>query len=153
MSYKILLAIDQFEDGCAAVDVTVGIASVTQAKVHVVHVREVPRSLRVPPLETEQEAQTVVDGAVAILRAAEIEAEGTAISDRETRVARRIVEGAASNHCDAIVLDSLRLRGIQSIMGHGTRERVLRLSPLPVVVTPPSLSVDWGDLASIGRHG
>src|SRR5664280_1669611 len=52
-----------------------------------------------------------------------------------------IVEAALKRKCNAIVLGSLRLRGLQSMIGHGTRERVLKMSSLPVIVTPPALCV------------
>ena len=83
----------------------------------------------------------LVEETVLRLQTAGIAANGTACSAREHRVARRIVDEAADRRCDAIVLGSMRRRGFQSMLGQGTRERVLRMSPLPVIVTPPALGV------------
>ena len=139
MRNKLLLAVDQFEPGQAAVDFTIGLAARTKSDVQVLHVRELPNSLRVPALESSGEAQVLVEETVRRLQTAGIAAEGEVISDRENRVAQCIVKEASNTKCDTIVLGSLRLRGLQSITGHGIRERVLKLSPLPVIVTPTAL--------------
>jgi nucleotide-binding universal stress UspA family protein len=138
MRNKLLLAIDQFEPGQAAVDFTIRLAATSKSDVQVLHVRELPKSFRMPPLESAAEAQVLVEEAVGRLQTAGIAAQGEACSDRETHVARRIVEEASTRECSAIVLGSLRLRGLHSMMGHGTRERILKMSPLPVIVTPPA---------------
>ena len=138
MGFKLLLAIDQFEPGQAAVDFTIGLAARSRSEVYVFHVRDVPSSLGMAPLESEAEAQVLVDEAVYRLQAAGIAAEGGIRSDHGSCVAPLIVEEASTRHCSAIVLGSLRLRGLQSKMGRRTRERVLRMSPLPVIVTPPA---------------
>ncbi len=141
MRNRLLLAIDQFEPGQAALDYTIGLAATSKSDVEVLHVRELPASLRVPPLETTAEAEVLVEETVRRLQTAGIAASGAVCSAREHQVARRIVDEASSRRCDAIVLGSLRRRGLRSMMGQGTRERVLRMSPLPVVVTPPALGV------------
>jgi hypothetical protein len=75
-----------------------------------------------------------------------------ACSEREPHVARRIVNEASEKGCNAIILGSLRLRGLESIMGHGTRERVLKLSSLPVIVTPPALDTKKSKLPHVQRR-
>ena len=149
MRNRLLLALDQFEQGQAAVDFTIGLAATSRCQVQVLHIRELPHSLRVPPMESVAEAHVLVDETVRRLQTSGIEAEGEACSDRESNVARRIVEEASKRKCGAIVLGSLRLRGIQSMMGHGTRERVLKLSPLPVIVTPPAADAEGLRMASL----
>ena len=138
MKVRILLAIDQFESGQSAVDFTIALATKSKADVLVFHVREVPSSLGIAPLESPGEAQELVGLAVERLLVAGIAAEGDTCSDHVSCVASRIVNEATGRHCDAIILGSLRRRGIQSVMGHRTRERVLKMSPLPVLVTPPA---------------
>ena len=142
MSNRLLLAIGQFEPNSTAVDFTIGLAASARSEVQVFHVRELPASLRVTPLETVKEARILVDETVRRLQTAGVKAQGEACSDRETYVARRIVDQASEKSCNAIILGSLRLRGFDSIMGHGTRERVLKLSSLPVIVTPPALDTN-----------
>jgi nucleotide-binding universal stress UspA family protein len=139
MRDKVLLAIDQFEAGQAAVDFTIGLAAKSGASVTVFHVRELSRHLRIPPLESLTDAQWLVDQAVLRMQVAGIATEGHLISARDDDVARQIVDEASRRHCDAIVLGSLRLRGLHRVSGHGIRDRVLQNSPLPVIVTPTSL--------------
>ncbi len=141
MPDRLLLAIDQFETGQAAVDFVIGLATKSGASVRVLHVREVSRSLRVPPLETVVEAESVVEDAVRRIHGAGIRAEGLVRSARSEHLARCITDEAAGGRCDAIVLGSLRLRGVQRLSGHGVRERVLQLSALPVFITPTALRV------------
>jgi nucleotide-binding universal stress UspA family protein len=149
MRSRLLLAIDQTEPGQAALDFTIGLAATSKSNVQVLHVRELSNSLRVPPLESAAEAQVFVEETVHRLQSAGIPAEGETCSERESNVARRIVEEASRRGCNAIVLGSLRLRGLSSIMGHGTRERILKMSPLPVIVAPPVLGAKKQSMASL----
>jgi nucleotide-binding universal stress UspA family protein len=148
MRDSLFLAIDQFEPGQAAVDFAIGLAAKSGSDVRVFHVRELSRFLRVPPLETVGGAELLVADAVHRIRAAGVSAEGGVRSAREENVARCIVDGATEHHSEAIVLGSLRLRGLQRLSGHGVRERVLQLSSLPVIVTPTALQVRKRILAS-----
>ncbi len=139
---RLLLAIDQFEPGGAALDFTKGLATAGQS-VWVFHVRELTRFAGVPPLEAPVDAKFLVDSAVLSLHLAGISAEGRALNAQVESVARHIVEESRERKCDAIVLGSRRLRGLSRLAGWGVRENVLRLSPLPVLVAPTSLSVGW----------
>ena len=149
MPSKLLLAIDRGDASVTAVDFTIGLATTSSCSVHVVHIREMPISIRVPPLETMEEAYDLVIDALRRLHDAGIHADGEAHSGRETRVARQIVDEATRTRCDAIILGSLRRRGIDALSGRGTRERVLKMSPLPVIVTPPTLSTGRSAMASM----
>jgi nucleotide-binding universal stress UspA family protein len=133
---RLLLAIDQFESGQTALKFTAGLAASTGANVQVMHVRELSRAARVPPLETPAEADALVDEAVFSLRMAGIGADGRACSFPQDQVPRRIVEESTNWMCDAIVLGTRRLHGISRLSARGVRERVIRLSALPVVAAP-----------------
>ncbi|MGO9558807.1 MAG: universal stress protein [Acidimicrobiales bacterium] len=133
---RLLLAIDQFDSGQVALAFTCQLARDHGADVRVLHVHELPMNARVPPLESGSQARLLVDEAVFTLRLAGVGAEGRASSVRGDAVARVIAAEAAEWHCDAIVLGSRRLRGIDRLSGRGVRERVVRLSPLPVVAAP-----------------
>jgi nucleotide-binding universal stress UspA family protein len=76
---------------------------------------------------------------VLALRLADVGAEGRTCSAIEEHVATRIVAEAARWECDALILGSRRLRRIGRLTGRGIRERVVRLSPLPVIVAPTPL--------------
>jgi nucleotide-binding universal stress UspA family protein len=137
---RLMLALDQFDSGKVALNFTMGLASEQQARVRVIHVRELSRSVRIPPLETLTDAQTLVEQAVLNLRMAGLSADGEVCSTRDLHVANRIVEAATDWNCEAIVLGSRRYRGIGRLCGSGVRERILRLSSLPLVVAPVPLS-------------
>jgi nucleotide-binding universal stress UspA family protein len=133
---RLLLAIDQFESGQTALEFTTHLAASTGADVRVLHLRELAVYARVPPLETPADGQYLVDESVFSLRIAGVGAEGKACSTRSDRIARRIVEEASAWQCNAIVVGSRRLRGIDRLSGRGVRESILRLSPLPVITAP-----------------
>ena len=145
MRDRLLLAIDQFEPGQAAVDFTIGLAAKSGANVTVFHVRQLSKSLRVPPIETLADAHLLVDHAVLRMQVAGVATEGYFCSSRED-VAKVIVDESSYRKCDAIVLGSLRLRGLHRMGGGGVRERVLKHSPLPVIVTPTALCSGSGAL-------
>ncbi|MGA3146839.1 MAG: universal stress protein [Acidimicrobiales bacterium] len=136
----LLLAIDQFDSGQAAIDFTIGFAGRSRADVRVFHVRELSRFLRMPPLETVMEAEALVDEAVLRLQTAGVKAEGRVRSGRENDIGHLVVEEATAVACNAIVLGSLRLRGAQRIANHGVRECVVQHTSLPVIITPTALS-------------
>ena len=61
---RLMLAIDQFDSGQKALEFTGQRAAVTGTDVRVLHVRELSMYGRIPPLETPDEAQLLVDEAV-----------------------------------------------------------------------------------------
>ena len=136
---RLLLAMDQFDSGQAALALAMGLASSSGAGIVVLHVRERSPYMQVPPLETMAEAQNLVDDAVGTLARAGVDARGVVCSAGQHQLARRLVEEAAAWGCDAIVLGSNRLRGVHRVNGAGVRDRVVRTSPLPVLVAPASL--------------
>ena len=142
---RLLCAIDQFESGQTALEFVAGVASANDAGVCVLHMRELPRMARVLPLESPGEAEELVHDAVLSLRILGIAAEGRSYSVLEDHVARQIVHKALVWECQAIVLGSRRLRGISRLSGRGVRERILRLSSLPVLVGPAAESngIHW----------
>jgi nucleotide-binding universal stress UspA family protein len=136
---RLLFAIDGYESGQTALTFTAGLAIATGADVRVTHVRELSRLARVPPLESQADAVALVDEAVFSLRLAGVGAEGRACSFPTDQVAFRIVEESMYWMCDAIVLGTRRLHGVNRLSGRGVRDRVLRLSVLPVVAAPTPL--------------
>jgi nucleotide-binding universal stress UspA family protein len=154
---RLLLAIDQFESGQAAVDFAAGLAIRSGADVRVFHVREMSNLMHVPPLETVADAGDLVDEAVLRLRVAGVGADGCSRSARTDDVGVRIADEATLWQCDAIVLGSVRRRGFHRISGCGVRESVLRRSTLPVLVAPSALHCDarcpvQAEAATVGRH-
>jgi nucleotide-binding universal stress UspA family protein len=141
--HRMLLAIDQFESGQTALRFTSEVAAGIGAQVSVIHIRELSKWARVPPLETPAEAEALVQEAVLSLQLAGVNADGLACSVPEDLVASRIFGEARSRMSDAIVVGSRRLHGIQRLSGRSVRDRILRLTSLPVVVapTPPNNAI------------
>jgi nucleotide-binding universal stress UspA family protein len=136
---RMLLALDQYESGQSALKMTAQLAQTTGSEVRVLHIRELSKLARVPPLESSDQAERLVSDAVLSLRVAGVGAEGRTCSHFEDRVAQRIVEESLAWLCDVIVLGTRRLHGMGRLSSHGVREHVLRLSPLPVIAAPAPL--------------
>jgi nucleotide-binding universal stress UspA family protein len=136
---RLLFAMDQYESGQTALKYTTAIAAATGSEVKVIHIRELSKWARVPPLESPAEAEFLVNEAIFSLRLAGVGADGRACSAPEDYVARRIVEESLYWMCDAIVLGTRRLQGMARLSGRGRREQILRLSPLPVIAAPTPL--------------
>lgn len=133
---RLLFAIDQFESGQTGLEFVAGVASTNDASIRVLHIRELPRMARALPLESPAEAEDLVREAVRSLQLLGVPAEGRSCSVLQEHVARRIVKEALQWECQGIVLGSRRLHGIARLSGRGVRERILRLSSLPVLVAP-----------------
>lgn len=140
MFARLLLALDQFDAGRTALDFTTGLAVANGSEVTVVHVRELSFNPRVPPLESTVDAEFLVHEAVSTLRLAGVTATGMAFSERSELVARRLNEAATETQSDAIVLGSRRLKGFDRLTRHGVREKLIRLSPLPVLTAPAPIT-------------
>jgi nucleotide-binding universal stress UspA family protein len=93
---------------------------------------------RVPPIETPADADELVADAVFRLRMCGVGAGGRSRTSLRDRVAERIVEEAMYHECEAIVLGSRRLHGYARLSAQGVRERVIRLSDLPLIIAPTS---------------
>ena len=155
---RLLLAMDQSESDQSALALAIGLAAPSRTSVVVLHVRERSPYLRIPPLESMDQARDLVDGAVGALLADGIDACGIVLSAGQHHVARLIATEAAAWSCDAIVLGTTRHRGLGRLNGTGIRERIVRRSPLPVLLAPPALRLrprlpirDVYDHESVGR--
>jgi Universal stress protein family len=67
-------------------------------------------------------------------------------------VADHLVAEAGRWSADVIVLGSCRRHGMRRMLSRGVRERVLRLSCLPVLTAPAPLKVGKPDLAAQAGH-
>jgi nucleotide-binding universal stress UspA family protein len=150
---RLLLAIDQVAPSQAAIDFAAGFAAASGAAAWVFHVRELPDSIRIAPLETAVESEDLVHQAVTSLRQAGVSAGGRGVSAREKLVANRIAEEGVLLGSDLIVLGSQRLTGVRRLTGRGLRDRLLRLSSLPVLVAPTPLRMSARSLRSLPGAG
>ena len=142
---RLLFALDQFESGQTALGFVTELASTHGCDVRVLHIREFSKLARVPPIETPADAEQLVADAVFHLRMSGVGAGGRARPSLREHVPHRIVEEAMFWECDAIVLGSRRLHGFERLSAQGVRERVLRLSELPLIIAP---TCPDGDLQS-----
>ncbi len=140
MLKRILLALDSSDSGPVAVSFTIALAC-DGAAVRIVHINEFQIGGRGLNVETAEEAGHVVEAAVAQLRSCGIQASGHASMATCSGIADYIVAEAASWPADAIVLGSSRRHGMRRLLSHGVRNRVIRLTHLPVLTAPPPLTV------------
>jgi len=147
MFQRFLLAIDETTAGEIGVSFATTLAHQQGASVHVFHVNEFILGGRGLTYETHDEASLVVDTAVDQLAVAGIEASGACALANCFTIAPRIADAAADCGADAILFGSHRHRRLTRFRGRGIRERVTRLTPLPVLTAPSPLKVDGR------RHG
>src|ERR1700733_3211423 len=125
--------------------------------VPVLHINEFLVGGRGLTLETSAESGVLLDDALFQLRSCGLMASGVVASGTCSSVADCIVAEAQGWSADAIVLGSARRRGLRRIACQGVRERVVRASCLPVLISPAPLRVADADLAraqaAAGRRG
>ena len=131
MFEKILLAVDGSEHSDRAVAAAVDLARKSRAAVHVIHVHEAGL---VAPIETNIEAQGIVERVVKQLEADRVEATGAAISARSGEVAPSIVEVARELGSDLIVMGTRGLSDFSSLLLGSVAHKVLHYAECPVLV-------------------
>jgi nucleotide-binding universal stress UspA family protein len=147
MLNRILLALDSSDSGQVALSFAIALAG-PGAVVRVVHVNEFQLGGRGLTVETADEATALVADAITELHRAGVTATGLAAVSTCFGVADHLVAEAVRWSADVIVLGSRRRRGLRRMMGQGVRERVLRLTCLPVLTAPAPLRVGKPDLAA-----
>jgi nucleotide-binding universal stress UspA family protein len=152
MFSRILLAIDDSASSDVAVSYASALAAQAHAAVRVVHVNEYLVGGRGFTVETQAQAISHLEEAVATLRAAGIPTEGSLYLTSCFGVEARIANAAQEWSADVILLGSRRRRRFARFGGKGMRERVTSHTSLPVLTAPAPLDVtnDWtpqaGDL-------
>lgn len=147
MLNRILLGLDSSDSGQIALSFAMALAG-PAAAVRVVHVNEFQLGGRGLTVETADEATALVVEAVTELHRAGIQASGLAAVSTCFGVADHLVAEADRWSADVIVLGSCRRHGMRRMLSRGVRERVLRLSCLPVLTAPAPLKVDKPELAA-----
>ncbi|HTT52817.1 MAG TPA: universal stress protein [Streptosporangiaceae bacterium] len=147
MLNRILLGLDSSDSGPVALSFAMALAG-PDAQVRVVHVNEFQLGGRGLTVETADEATALVTDAVTELHQAGVKASGLAAVSTCFGVADHLVAEAGRWSADVIVLGSCRRRGMRRVLSQGVRERVLRLSSLPVLTAPAPLKVGRPELAA-----
>jgi nucleotide-binding universal stress UspA family protein len=141
MFKRFLLAIDETAAGEVGVSFATALAREHGASVHVLHANEFLFGGRGVTVETHDEAAGLIDAAVDQLRAAGVEASGECVLANCFTLAPRIADAAVRAAADAILLGSQRHRRFTRLFGRGIRERVIRITPLPVLTAPSPLKL------------
>jgi nucleotide-binding universal stress UspA family protein len=157
MFKRILLALDSSDSGQVAISFTMALAG-AGTEVRILHVNEFMTGGRGMTVETPAEARFLLDDAVLQLRCCGVMATGVVATATCFSVSDCIIAEADRWSADAIVAGSARRRGLRRIACHGTRERIIRYSCLPVLTAPAPLRVAHDDLAvapdtAPGRRG
>ncbi|MFO1219733.1 MAG: universal stress protein [Burkholderiaceae bacterium] len=142
MYKKILVPIDGSETAARGLDEAIALAKATGASLHLVH------AIEAVPVAAEMMTAEVWDALMQGLRAngEQLLGEATAATGKAgvnttrhllelpgERVADAILSEAKAAGCDLIVMGTHGRRGFQHVLLGSDAERVLRLSPLPVL--------------------
>ena len=146
MLKRILLALDSSESGQVALSFAMSLAGPGTA-VRVLHINEFELGGRGLTVETAEEAISLVRDAVGAPECG-IPATGLASVSSCFGIADYISAEAERWSADAIVLGSCRRRGWRRMLSQGIRERLLRLTCLPVPTAPAPLRVGTPQLAA-----
>lgn len=135
MFQKVLLAVDGSEHSAKAVPVAADIAKKSDGEVLVFHVREyqVARG-GAYPLENGLQAQELVDEVTASLSAEGVKARGIVEPHIVGQAARAILNEAAAEGADAIVMGSRGRSDLAGLLLGSVAHKVIQLSHCPVVV-------------------
>ena len=128
---KILLAVDGSEHSDRATAAAADIATKSSGTIHVLHVHEAGLVL---PVETNTEAQDVVDRALKQLEADGVEASGDAVAARSGSIAPTIIEAAHAHGCDLIVMGTRGLSDFSGLMVGSIAHKVIHHADRPVLV-------------------
>lgn len=147
MFQKLLVAIDDSDSSLVALSFTVALAKDSGPLVDVLHVTP-PLGMKIFAARTENAAVSLVQEAVLHLREHGVAATGLLARANALNVPHAIVDAALQQRSSAIIVGSGQSRGIHRFFGRGVRERVTRLSTLPILTSPPPLEAPkkrfWG---------
>jgi nucleotide-binding universal stress UspA family protein len=135
MLEKILLAVDMSDHARKAVPAASELARAGGGSVHVLHVREL--YYPVPPTvvgDTPEEAQQLVDGVVAELKQAGVEADGAVRPSTGGSPAAAILEHAREVGAGLVVVGSRGLSNLGGLLLGSVAHKVIQLSSCPVLV-------------------
>ena len=139
MLERVLVAIDDSAPSRHALDIAVEFCVESNAKAHVVHIRELALSGAYRADwhdEPHDVAARLVDNAVSVLRSSSCEVVGSVCSALHADVARGILEEAASCEVGVIIVGSRGRGSVASLILGSTTNKLLHLSERPVRVVP-----------------
>lgn len=139
MFKKVLVAVDGSWYSKEAVPVAIEIAEKFGASLFVLHVSEHDRGRAAAyTVETPAEATRMVADAVKQARDAGLSAHGELVDRAAGHVANAIVETAAKEEADLIVMGSRGLSDSQGVFLGSVTHKVMQLVEIPVLVARPA---------------
>jgi nucleotide-binding universal stress UspA family protein len=139
MFKHVLVAIDGSTYSQEALPAAIEVASKFDSEILVLHVSEHDRGrAAVYSLETPAEVNTMVGDAVKKLRDLGISAKGQVRDVTAGHVAKSIVETAAANGSDLIVMGSRGLSDVQGLILGSVTHKVMQIADVPVLVVRPA---------------
>ncbi|CAM5332737.1 universal stress protein [Streptomyces fumanus] len=142
MFHRILVAVDPSPARHSAVRLAGDMARLTGAKVRVLHIAASAATLAaVVPLEDDAEAKAVVDEALAALREAGVEAEGTVTTTLTTQIATTIAAAAEEFDADLLVLSPHHRGSLKAFINPRISDAVAHASRIAVLLAPEEPSV------------
>jgi nucleotide-binding universal stress UspA family protein len=141
MFQKLLFAMDDTERSEVALSFATAVARECSAVVHVLYVNEYVVGSRGVPVFSDEKSIALVTDAICQLRSEGIRATGSVRRALYRRVAPTIASMATAVSADAIILGTGRSRHLGRLFSHHVRERVIRLTSLPVIAAPSPLGV------------
>ncbi len=142
MFSQILVAIDGSDYSRQTIPMTIELARKFQSQVFVLHVAEHDRGrASVYSLESPAEATRLVADAVKAMHDAGISARGEVHDVGAGHVAKDIVDSAAAERSEMIVMGSRGLSDVQGLLLGSVTHKVMQLSQVPVLVARGPLPV------------
>ena len=135
MYERLLVAVDHSEVSARVLAAAKDLASLSNGKVWVLHLREkeVIAQMGDVPSESDAEADQAVKDGVDMLRQAGIEAEGEVRQTTFGHAAREIVADAKEHDAGVIIMGSRGRGGFGALLG-STAHKVIHLTDRPVMV-------------------
>ncbi len=135
MFKHVLVALDESAYSQAALPTAIEVAKKFGADLFVLHVAEHDRGrATVYSLESPAEATKLVADAVKIAREAGVAAEGKLSDVAAGHVAKAIIENAAANEVDLIVMGSRGLSDVQGLLLGSVTHKVIQLAQIAILV-------------------
>lgn len=153
MFKRILVAIDGSPYSDYAIPDAIEIARCFKSEIVVLHVRErdIGRAGAFP-LETLDEADHLVAGAVKTIREAGVSVTGEVQRATTGHAPKHIVDTAKERGCDLIVMGSRGLSDIAGLMLGSVTHKVLQLAHVPVFVARGPQTEATGELVGAGQQ-
>jgi len=134
---KILVAVDHSEPSDRALLAARDLALLSKGEVWILHLREreiITKTSVVMTDETEREATSMIEAAMAQLTAAGVKAHGHVGTTIFGYAARSIVDDAIENDVDVIVMGSRGRGDLAGLVLGSTAHKVIHLSDRPVLI-------------------